>query len=167
MKLKIRAIVMVLAGLGLLACGGCESSDSNLSASDVIWLDADVSGWPQTAKLTASIKGGTLILDSDKARVWPAAVARAKDGSPLYGNCWLIAKVDGTWYGATFDWMKVGATTRPTSAVRGTGGHVTRAPLNTYVPRSGERIGFMVSTPARTGERTVNERSNISWLTWP
>ncbi len=133
----------------------------------VQWLDTNISSWPQTATLNARVSGGTLHLRYDKAKVWPTARTRASDGGPLNGNCWILVNVDGTWNAATFDWLRTGQTTKPVGSVRGTGGHIPRAPLNTFVPRSGERYGFMVSTPARGPERTINERSNISMVTWP
>lgn len=133
----------------------------------VQWLDQNVSGWPQTSTLKASVSGGTLHLKHNKAKVWPTARTRASDGGPLNGNCWIFVKVGDIWHAATFDWMRTGQTSKPVSSVRGTGGHIPRAPLNTFVPRSGQRYGFMVSTPARGPERTINERSTISMLTWP
>ncbi len=160
-----RWMISGLAGLAFLLTAGCES-DSGSSSADVVWLDADVSGWPATAKLNASISGDTVHLAYDKARVWPTASTRAKDGGALNANCWVIANREGKWYGGTFEWLKVGGTTRPLATVRGSG-HITRAPLNTFVPVSGEKVGFMVSTPARSNDRTINERSNISWVIWP
>jgi hypothetical protein len=133
----------------------------------VQWLDTNISNWPQTATLNASVSGGTLHLRYNKAKVWPTARTRASDGGPLNGNCWILVNIDGTWHAATFDWLRTGQTSKPVGSVRGTGGHIPRAPLNTFVPRSGERYGFMVSTPARGPERTINERSNISMVTWP
>ncbi len=161
----LRWMIFCLAGLAFLLTAGCES-DSGSSSSNVVWLDADVSGWPTSAKLTASISGDTVHLDYDKATAWPTASTRAKDGGALNANCWVIAEREGQWYGGTFEWLKVGSTTRPVATVRGSG-HITRPPLNTFVPISGEKVGFMVSTPARSSDRTINERSNISWITWP
>lgn len=165
----------ILLGLGSLALfsGGCDdivssggSSDS-INLSNVVWLDADVSGWSSTATLNATVSGDTLFLDYDKADVWPTAQTRATNGGPLNANCWVFVNVDGTWYAGTFDWMRTGGTTRQISAVRGSGGHIPYEPLNRWSPRSGETYGFMVSTPARTAERTINERSNVSMVTWP
>lgn len=140
---------------------------SPIDFSSVVWLSANISGWAQTATLQASVSGGTLRLNYDKAREWPTARTRASDGGPLNGNCWIFVNVNGVWHASTFDWMRSGQTSKPVNSVRGTGGHIPRAPLNTFTPRSGETYGFMVSTPARGAERTINERSNVSMVVWP
>ncbi len=138
-----------------------------LSLKDVVWLDTDISGWPITTQLNASVSGGSMLLPYDKARVWPTAKTRASNGGPLNGNAWIVVNVGGTWYAATWEWLRTGQTSKPISAVTGGGGHIPKAPLNAFRPRSGETYGFMVSTPARTGDRTINERSNVSLVVWP
>lgn len=45
-------------------------------------------------------------------------------------------------------------------------GHLNSRQLGNWVPKTGEKIGFMVSTFVRGSERTINERSNISWIEW-
>lgn len=140
---------------------------NDIDPSTVIFQDEDVSGWAQTATLNAGVSGGTAILNYDKARVWPTANTRANDGGPLNANCWVVVNVGGQWYAATFDWLRTGQTSKAASAVTGANGHIVGAPLNSWRPSSGERIGFMVTTPARGGERTLNERSNISEAIWP
>lgn len=143
-----------------------SSASDEINLSEVVWLDANVSSWNQTATLNAGLSGGTIRLDYDKASVWPNAKTKASNGESLVGNCWVFVNLDGTWYAATWDWMRPGQTSKSKSAVRGTGGHIRQAPLNTWTPRAGETYGFMVSTPARSSERTINERSNVTMVTW-
>lgn len=154
------------AASGDASPGGGGGSDA-ISLSGVVWLDQDVSGWSRTATLNASVSGGAIQLNYDKANVWPTARTRASDGGPLVGNCWVFVNVGGTWHAATFDWMRSGQTAKAVSSVRGTGGHIPHAPLSSWTPSSGQTYGFMVTTPARGGERTINERSNVSMVTWP
>ncbi|MCC5850694.1 MAG: hypothetical protein JJU29_21615 [Verrucomicrobia bacterium] len=146
--------------------GGGNAADE-IPLNGVVWLDTDISGWAQTSTLNARVNGATLQLNHTQARQWPTARTRASDGGPLNGNVWILVNVNGTWHAATWDWMRSGQTSKGTASVRGTGGHISRAPLNTFTPRSGETYGFMVSTPARGAERTINERSNVSLVTWP
>jgi hypothetical protein len=47
------------------------------------------------------------------------------------------------------------------------GDHIKVPPLNRWRPRSGERFGIMVSGLARSTQRNVQERSNVSMVTWP
>ncbi|MCC5843630.1 MAG: hypothetical protein JJU05_05200 [Verrucomicrobia bacterium] len=147
--------------------GGGGSASNDINPSNVVFLDADVSSWAQTATLNASVSGGSVSLSYDMATQWPSARTRARDGGSINANAWVVVNVDGTWYAATFDWLKTGQQAKATSAVTGANGHISHPPLNNFRPRSGETYGFMVSTPARSADRTINERSNISTVVWP
>ena len=124
----------------------------------IVWLDQNISGWPQTARLNASVSGGTVFLNYDKAGSWPG-----RDG--LNANAWAFVNRNGTWYGTTWEWLKVGQTAKSASTVEG--GHMKKSELAGYRPRSGEVIGFMVSGLIRDSTRNVSERSNIVLVTWP
>ena len=125
------------------------------------WLHTDVSGWPVTASLSASV-GGTINMPYSKARVWPAV-----DG--VNANPWVIVKwTDGRWYAATFEWLRFGQTSKPVGVLDGSrGDHIKKPPLSNWRPHSGERFGIMVSGLARDGTRNVLERSNVVMVTWP
>ncbi len=132
----------------------------------VTWLHHDISAWPVTASLEASIEPALIRLSYDKARAWPVAKTKASDGGDLVGNCWVLIEQDGQWYAVAWDWMRHGQTAKPRSSLRGSDNHMPGA-LSSFSPQSGARYGFVVSTPARGQERTSNERSNVSWVTWP
>lgn len=123
------------------------------------WLHTDVSGWAQTTSLNAGVGGGTINLSYGKARAWPAV-----DG--VNANPWVIVNQNGQWYAATFEWLRFGQTAKPMSVLSG-GGHIKVSPLSGWRPKSGERIGLMVSGLARTTMRNVKERSNVVMVTWP
>lgn len=123
------------------------------------WLHTDVSGWAQTATLNASVGGGTIHMPYSQARAWPAV-----DG--VNANPWVIVNLNGQWYAGTFEWLRHGQTAKPMSVLSG-GGHIKVPPLSSWRPRSGERIGLMVSGLARTSMRNVKERSNVVMVTWP
>ena len=123
-------------------------------------LHTDVSSWPVTASLHASV-GGTINLPYSKAKVWPAV-----DG--VNANPWVFVNLDGQWYAATFEWLRQGQTSKPKGVLDGSmGDHIKVAPLSSWRPHSGERIGLMVSGLARTKMRNVQERSNVVMVTWP
>ena len=127
----------------------------------VKFLHTDVSGWPVTASLHASVGGGTISMPYSKAKVWPAV-----DG--VNANPWVFVNMNGQWYAATFEWFRAGQTSKPVGVLDGSkGDHIKVSPLNGWRPRSGERIGLMVSSLARTKMRNVQERSNVSMVTWP
>ena len=125
------------------------------------WLHTNVSSWPVTSSLHASV-GSTISFPYSKANVWPAV-----DG--VNANPWVIVKwTDGKWYAATFEWLRKGQTSKPKGVLDGSmGDHIKVSPLNKWRPHSGERFGIMVSGLARTQTRNVKERTNISMVTWP
>lgn len=132
--------------------------------SPIHWLNTDVSGWAQTASLDASVGGGTINMPYSKSRVWPA-----RDG--VNANPWAIVKMsDGQWYAATFEWLKYGQTSKPMCVLShcgGKGDHFKVPPLSSWTPHSGEKFYIMVSGLARSKSRNVQERSNVSLVTWP
>ena len=80
----------------------------------------------------------------------------------------MFVNLNGQWYAATFEWLRQGQTSKPKGVLDGSmGDHIKVPPLNRWRPRSGERIGLMVSGLARTKMRNVQERSNVSMVTWP
>ncbi len=141
--------------------GGDTASPIQLGA--VTWLHSNVSGWAQTANLASvRINGGNITLNYDKAGTWPGVNTA---GATVNANPWIFVNRGGQWYAATWEWLRVGQTTKSTASVHGS--HIGVAPLNGFSPVSGETYGFMVSGLARDNTRNVQERSNIVMVTWP
>lgn len=141
--------------------GGDTTSPIALGA--VTWLHANVANWAQTANLASvRINGGDITLNYDKADSWPGVNTA---GATVNANPWILVNRGGTWYAATWEWLRVGQTTKSTASVHGS--HIGVAPLNGFSPVSGETYGFMVSGLARDSSRNVQERSNIVMVTWP
>ncbi len=142
------------------------SSDSSSSLfpgiGEVQWLHTDVSGWNQTANLKVSFSGDQINLNYDKAGSWPA---KNIDGTSVNANPWIFVNQGGTWYAATWEWLRPGQTSKPKKVVEG--GHIGVSPLTGFRPRSGEVYGFMVSGLARSSARNVQERSNVALVVWP
>ena len=124
----------------------------------VKFLNADVSNWAVTASLNASVSGGKVTLNYNKARVWPAA-----DG--VNANPWVFVNLNGQWYAATWEYLRSGQTMKDMSG-KSWGEHIKVAPLSSWEPRPGERFGLMVSGLVRGGLSNVKERSNVSMVTW-
>ena len=86
----------------------------------------------------------------------------------MNANPWVFANIGGQWYAGTFEWLRYGQTSKPKGVLDGSlGNHIKVSPMSSWYPRSGERIGLMVSGLARTSSRNVRERSNIVMVTWP
>lgn len=122
------------------------------------WLYQNVSGWAVTASLTVTFSGSNINLNYDKAKVWPGV-------SGANANPWVFVNYGGTWYAATWEYLRPGQTSKPKAVVEGS--HIKVAPLTSWRPSSGEQLGFMVSGLVRGGLKNVSERSNIYWTTWP
>lgn len=145
--------------------GGGGGTDPNLpfSLSDVTWLHANVSGWAITSKITdITIDPDTICIYHTKSGRWPV-----RDGGE--GNPWVFGNVGGKWYAATYEYLRSGQTCKHIErrGEWGIGPHTKREPLESWAPRKGERVGFMVSAFARDSTRTVAERSNIVMVDWP
>ena len=131
----------------------------------VVWLAPDVSGWPVTSRLNAKYSGGKVILDYDKADVWPAGDT-ARDGGPVNANPWVLVEKDGKVYAMTFEWLRNGQRAKPMSTVNWA--HVKRREFpEPWKPQSGDRVGYMVSGLIRSNSRNVSERTNLVWTVWP
>lgn len=140
------------------------NEDVPFKLSDVVWLDTDVSGWSETAKLSSvSISGSTISLPFDKTNTWSTVYY---DGADMNANPWIFIEKDGKWYASTWEWFKKGSYSKSTSAVAGD--HMKKSEFSdSWKPTSGVRYGFMVSGLARLDKRNVSERSNIIMITWP
>lgn len=154
----------VLIGLGL-GCNPLKPAEPEFP-NGTKWLHHDVSAWPVTAKMTASVSGGNVNVPFDKTKEWPTKNA---DGA-VNANVWALVNVDGQWYAATWEWLRPGGTSKSVKKLLKTGGegdHFKVSPLNKWTPKSGEKIGLMVSGLARSNVRNVYERSNVEWVVWP
>ena len=138
--------------------------NNDININEVVFLDADVRAWAQTASLNASVNGGELRVPYSQAQQWPASTTAPANAN---ANVWVIANIDGTWYGATFEWLRFGQQAKAFSAIRSTDGYINQSEFDGWEVTSGETLGIMVSTPARNGQRTINERSNISTVVAP
>lgn len=153
-----------------------SSGRDAIDASEVRWLHTDVSGWERTSTITSvrisDVPAGGICIDHTQARSWPGIDARL--GIKLAGNPWVFARIGGVWYGATYEWLRPGQTCKLTDRSkhdrpsRELGPHTKQSPLSGWIPKAGEKVGFMVSTLARFGpEGDRHERSDIVLVTWP
>lgn len=151
--------------------GGNDAID----VSEVTWLHTNVGGWPAKSTITdvriRDVRAGGICIEHTKARSWPGV---GISGTTLAGNPWVFAQIGGRWYAGTYEWLRPGQICKLTVAGKHgrpsveLGPHVKKPPMTGWVPRSGETVGFMVSTPARFGpDGPVRERSNIVLVTWP
>jgi hypothetical protein len=149
--------------------------EDEFDLSQVTWLHADISGWAQTSTVTnVQISSRDICVEHTMAGKWPVWV---DDGTAAEGNPWIFANIGGRWYGATYEWLRPGQTCKgsPPHWITAdniglyTRGHAQPAvhPMITWVPQSGETVGFAMATRSRDSGRTSNERTNVVLVTWP
>lgn len=136
------------------------AAGDQLDPNIVTYLHADISNWAVTSVVNnVEITGSNICIDHTKAGQWPEI-------DFVEGNPWVFANIDGQWYGGTYEWLRPGQICKGITADT-IGGHVKEHPMEDWVPRSGELVGFAVSTHARFGGVSSNERSNIVLVIWP
>lgn len=140
--------------------------------SDVIILErfpSGIQGFAETASMDFSVSsapvnsfGRAVYLNSNKTNVWSPSVGTA---SCCNAEAWFFANVGGRWYGATWEYLRVGQTVKSEAAISPS--HLQIPPLAIY-PSSGVVYGFMVSGITRPGLQynNVRERSNVSLYRW-
>jgi hypothetical protein len=129
-------------------------------------LHANITNWKVNSTVTGvRFPGGgsQMCIFHTAAGKWPRF---RQNGALGEGNPWVFAFINGFWYGGTFEWLRPGQQCKPNITRTNIGPHVKRSPLSRWAPRSGEKVGFAMSTPARDGTRTNNSRSNIVMVTW-
>jgi len=144
----------------------------SIDLSRVTYLQSpDISQWRETGRLE--------IVEQDGANDGPLCMRFTEPGWPdwpffgdpnfgVYANMWFFAKINGQWYGGAGEWLyrggsscKIGQGTRTMGPDSGFG-----PPVNTWAPRVGELVGWMVTAAARRGARTVEERTQVVVQPW-
>jgi hypothetical protein len=154
---------------------GPFSEYDDFDENNIIWLHTDVSGWDVTSTVTAShINYTELCVFHTMAGQWPEVLGifPEEPEAPMEGNIWVIARVDGLWYAATFDYLRPGDECKYedfSPAGEGPGPSTFGAvPLSTWLPQTGEPVWMFMSTVARHKPLgPVHERSDYVLLIWP
>lgn len=141
----------------------------DIDARSVRWFaDCDISGWPIEER----------VLDVFISRSEICVDYSGRGSKPLFplgdiqvdGTLWVFAQFGGTWYGATWDHLRPGSFCKAEHAESLGADQIRRAPMDhTWVPRTGDRVGFMVSGGYVRHEcRPMTVwRTNIKLITWP
>ncbi|MBI2567535.1 MAG: hypothetical protein HYV63_10930 [Candidatus Schekmanbacteria bacterium] len=129
----------------------------------VTWLHTNVANWRQTSNLGGvQLSGNEICLDHDRASSWPGVTI---GDAVVNSNPWVFVQLGEKWYAGTWEWLRVGQVCKSVTSV--CGNHIKVPPLDTWRPREGEKVCFMVSGLARTNVRNVEERTNYVCIRWP
>lgn len=136
---------------------------------------AELVNWPQTATITVVEQDGNpngdgpMCIGFTMDRQWPSIPFFGAEEVPVYANQWYFAYINGQWYAGPGEYLRADRTSvcktgQATDHIGPDGGWYS--PMNTWAPKAGELVGYMMSTPARGGMRSINERSNIVVRPW-
>jgi hypothetical protein len=131
----------------------------------------DVSSWPITDRIISVDQDGGdghICIDHEKSGVWPS-VAFVDPGAEIEANQWYFARINGQWYAGAGEWVRPGQICKTGQMSDSIGPDGTwGGPMDTWVPKPGELVGYMMTTPARNWPdmRTLDERSNVVVLPW-
>lgn len=131
----------------------------------------NVANWKQTSTMTSVVQGeGWLCTYHTMLGQWPATQYFDTDAT-VEGNQWVIAYINGKWYAGAADWYRPGQACKAQDAGSIGGDNFYNAneePLHSWVPRPGEGVGYMVTTPARMWPQmaTRDERTQTVIEPW-
>jgi hypothetical protein len=106
-----------------------------------------------------------------KLGVWPSGIFFGDPNTLVEGNQWVLANINGRWYGGAAEWYRPGQACKDVTAdniARDAFYYDEQEPLRSWVPAVGEVFGLMSTTPARAWPhmRTLDERTNVVLVRW-
>lgn len=145
------------------------SNPNTINLNQVNWLHTNISGWAQTSTITGvDITGDQICVYHTRAGTWPRTEFGNEDPIEVEGNVWIIAFVNGAWWAATYDWLRPGQECKFVTGSELGPDQIRIPPLDAgWQPKSGDTVGFMVSTRARDSVRNGEERTNVWTMKWP
>lgn len=138
----------------------------DLTTVTIVQGSGNVASWPVTARVTSGFIGpGLVCIGHTHLGSWPGTIFFDDPGVLVQGNQWMFAFIGGKWYGGSGRWYRPGQSCKATEHDEFTGTFYQdgNEPLRNYVPRIGDTIGLMSTTPNRfyPSMRTVDERTNV------
>jgi hypothetical protein len=147
------------------------STGDEIDASAVRYLHRNIADWDVTSTITdIRIGSNEICVYHTGAGTFP----RTKFGSggepriDVEGNPWVFAEFGGQWYGATWDWLRIGQQCKGESTDALGRDQIRIPPMDsTWRPRSGDTLCFAMSARARDNVVAGTVRSNIACTVVP
>ncbi len=138
----------------------------DLSTVTVVMGSGNIATWPVGARVTsASANNSSVCVDHPALATWPSTIFFGDPAELVQGNQWMFAFIGGKWYGGSARWFRPGQPCKGINAdpFAGTFYMDSAEPLRSYVPRAGDIIGLMSTTPNRfyPSMATVDQRTNV------
>jgi hypothetical protein len=130
------------------------------------------SAWPITDQIIAVDQDGGdghMCINHTKRGQWPTSFFEDNPLVPVEATQWYFARINGQWYAGAGEWLRVNQICKEGQRSQDIGHDGTwGGPMDTWIPKRGELVGYMISTPARAWPRwkTIDERSNIVVQPW-
>jgi len=168
------------------ASGVTSSFSTAQSATTLVVIDlsrvnyqrfVNIKDWPITDTIRAVSQDGspfanpegTMCIDHTKRGIWPTSPFFGDPEVPVESNQWYFAFINGTWYGGSGENMRPNQICKQGQMSENIGPDGTwGGPMDTWRPRPGELVGYMMTTPARfwPSMKTVDERSDMVIQPW-
>ncbi len=144
-----------------------------------------ISAFPETSRIVSvEITEQEICIEHTMRSRWTEWLSKSAGDGPdgegvlVEGSVWIFAEIDGVLHGGTYESKRPNQRCKAltpevyggTVATR-LSGHIKQGPLSNWVPKAGERVWFLESTPARNGDerRYPGEqgRSDLVEVIWP
>ncbi len=151
--------------------GGTATDFDSLGPVQIVGGSPDVRGWAVTSRITSlAFSPGNLHLEHTRFGQWPPVDI---GGALQEATLWVFFRISGRWYATGGERFLAGQRDKELSnpSAIGPGWFYSSAwsPMNGYVPRPGEQVGFMVVAGSTRADANapVRERSNVLLIPFP
>jgi hypothetical protein len=132
----------------------------------------NISGWPVTDQIIAVDQDGgdgSMCINHTMRGLWPTSNFEDNPLVPVEATQWYFARINGQWYGGAGEWLRVNQICKGGQKSEDIGPDGTwGGPMDTWTPKRGDLVGYMISTPARAWPTwsTIDQRSNVVVQPW-
>ncbi len=132
----------------------------------------NITNWKVTDQITSIDQDGAdghMCINHIKSGVWPTTDFFGDPNTQVEGNQWYMAFINGVWYAGAGEYLRPSQVCKAGQYTEAIGPDGTwGGPMDTWQPKPGELVGYMISTPARNypDSKTVDERSPVVLQPW-
>ncbi|MEO7191649.1 MAG: hypothetical protein ABI051_11400 [Vicinamibacterales bacterium] len=132
----------------------------------------NISGWPVTNRVISVDQDGGdghMCIDHEKRGQLPTVNFEDNPLVPVEATQWYFARINGQWYAGAGEWLRPNQICKDGQKSEDIGKDGTwGGPMDTWIPKRGELVGYLISTPARSwpSQTTIDQRSNVVVRPW-
>ena len=137
-----------------------------------------IADFPETSRIVSvEITEQEICIEHTKRGLWEKWYSPTAE-SLVEGSVWIFAEIDGALHGGTYESKRPNQRCKALTPEKYGGtvatrlsGHIKQGPLRNWVPKAGETVWFVESTPARNRDERIypgeRGRSDMFEMTWP